>query len=152
MLDHPLYSKVASFCARAERAPQEVREWLAKREVSLHEIEEILEELIRERYVDEERYIAAYASDKLRFSERGPLRIKQELMAKALPEGAVESIVDRVMEENNYREVLASLLQKKLLSLEDPDPETVQTKVLRWAYGKGFAWDDIMEVAKEILS
>ena len=101
--------------------------------------------------LDEERYIAAFASDKLRFSEQGPMRIKRELLVKDLPENLVESIVDRVMEENNYREVLASLLQKKLALLDSPDADAIQTKVLQWAYGKGFEWEDVLEAARQFL-
>lgn len=151
MIDHPLYPKVASYCARAERCPQEVLQWLERKQVPRHECEQILEELVAERYVDEARYIAAFASDKLRFSEQGPMRIKRELLAKDLPENLVESIVDRVMEENNYREVLASLLQKKLALLDSPDADAIQTKVLQWAYGKGFEWEDVLEAARQFL-
>lgn len=152
MSTHPLYTKVLTYCARAERCPQEVTQWLEKREVSSAEIEEIIEELKEERYLDESRFIKAYTSDKLRFSERGPLRIKQELRMKNLPEGLIETLVDKVMAENDYRGILKAMLSKRLLSLDTKDSKELERKVLQWAYGKGFPWEDIVGVLKDIES
>lgn len=152
MIEHPLYNKAAAYCARAERCPTEVTAWLDAREVPKEEQEAILAELKRERFLDEARFIAAYAVDKLRFAERGPLRIRAELLARDLPEDLVERIVPQVMEENDYRTILKTLLRKKLIAVESNLPEVLQRNVIQWAFGKGFSIDDILATLQIITS
>lgn len=152
MSNHPLYHKATAFCSRAERCPQEVRLWLEKRGVPPSEQEQIIQALTLERYLDEERFIRAYTADKLRFNQRGPLRITQELRAKNLPEGLINRLVADVMEENNYREILRTLLEKKLQAIEGNSPDVITRNVIQWAYGKGFEIDTILEELRQLTS
>lgn len=150
MKDHPLYRKVTAFCSRAERSPQEVLQWMERHGVAPSEGVEILEDLKKERFIDEERFIRAYTADKLRFSHRGPLRIKQELRALNLPENQIDRLVEEVMEENDYLKILETLLLGKINAVDSQVPEELQRKVIQWAYAKGFELDDIFTVLRKI--
>lgn len=149
MISDDLYKKVCSYCAKAERCPQEVEEWLRR-----HQVEEmselVVERLKEERFIDEERFIHAYCADKLRFSGWGPFKIKHELYRRDLPEGLVDRIVSVVQEEEDARAILQRLLVKRLSMLSDPSPEEIQRKVIGWAMNKGFYLEDILSILKEL--
>ena len=85
----------------------------------------------------------------MRFSGWGPFKIKQELLQRDLPEGAVERIVREVMDEEDAPHLLREMLTKKLLSLNDPTPDEIQRKVITWAMNRGFALDEILSILKE---
>lgn len=145
------YNKVAAYCARAERCPKEVENWLEKHEVPDNEKETIIKQLKQERFISEERFIAAFSADKLRFNYWGPLKIKQELITRNLPENLIERIVPLVMEENNYLNILEQLIIKRIQSLSDTTAETIQRKVIQWAYGKGFSFDDTLKCLHNVV-
>lgn len=150
MTPEALYRKVSSYCSKAERCPAEVAQWLWRNGIDAEDHSFIIEQLKADGFINEERFIHAFASDKLRFSGWGPFKIKQELLQRDLPEGAVERIVREVMDEENAPHLLQEMLTKKLLSLEDPTPEEIQRKVIGWAMGRGFALDEILSILREL--
>ena len=149
MTPENLYRKVSSYCSSAERCPAEVAKWLWRHGIDAEDHSFIIEKLKDDNFINEERFIHAFASDKLRFSGWGPFKIKQELLQRDLPEGAVERIVREVMDEEDAPHLLREMLTKKLLSLNDPTPDEIQRKVITWAMNRGFALDEILSILKE---
>ena len=149
MTPENLYRKVSSYCSSAERCPAEVAQWLWRRGIDAEDHSFIIEKLKADNFINEERFIHAFASDKLRFSGWGPFKIKQELLQRDLPEGAVERIVREVMDEEDAPHLLREMLTKKLLSLNDPTPDEIQRKVITWAMNRGFDLDEILSILKE---
>ncbi|MFC2649542.1 regulatory protein RecX [Porphyromonas endodontalis] len=149
MTPENLYRKVSSYCSSAERCPAEVAQWLWRHGIDAEDHSFIIEKLKADNFINEERFIHAFASDKLRFSGWGPFKIKQELLQRDLPEGAVERIVREVMDEEDAPRLLREMLTKKLLSLVDPTPDEIQRKVITWAMNRGFDLDEILSILKE---
>lgn len=146
-----LFKKVSAYCGKAERCPAEVVQWLYKHEVPSEDHSHIIDQLTEEGLLNEERYIHAFASDKLRFAHWGPYRIQQDLLHRELPEYLVERIVPQVMEEEDAESILRDLLLKKLDLLEEPSPEEIQKKVIGWALGRGFYLQDIRQTLQTLL-
>ena len=149
MTPENLYRKVSSYCSSAERCPAEVAQWLRRHGIDAEDHSFIIEKLKADNFINEERFIHAFASDKLRFSGWGPFKIKQELLQRDLPESAVVRIVREVMDEEEAPRLLREMLTKKLLSLDDPTPDEIQRKVITWAMNRGFALDEILSILKE---
>lgn len=149
MTPENLYRKVSSYCSSAECCPAEVAQWLWRHGIDAEDHSFIIEKLKADNFINEERFIHAFASDKLRFSGWGPFKIKQELLQRDLPEAAVERIVREVMDEEDAPRLLREMLTKKLLSLVDPTPDEIQRKVITWAMNRGFDLDEILSILKE---
>ena len=149
MTPENLYRKVSSYCSSAERSPAEVAQWLWRHGIDAEDHSFIIEKLKADNFINEERFIHAFASDKLRFSGWGPFKIKQELLQRDLPESAVVRIVREVMDEEDAPRLLREMLTKKLLSLDDPTPDEIQRKVITWAMNRGFDLDEILSILKE---
>ena len=149
MTPENLYRKVSSYCSSAERCPAEVAQWLWRPGIDAEDHSFIIEKLKADNFINEERFIHAFASDKLRFSGWGPFKIKQELLQRDLPESAVVRIVREVMDEEDAPRLLREMLTKKLLSLVDPTPDEIQRKVITWAMNRGFDLDEILSILKE---
>lgn len=109
-----IYKQLKSYCNKAERCPMDVVQWLRKKEIDECDSRPFIERLEEEGLLDEERFIRAFASDKLRFSHWGYYKIKNELRMRELSERKVEQIVTQVMEEEGEEEILNRLLEKKI--------------------------------------
>ena len=78
--------------------------------------EKVVDELVREKYIDDSRFARAYTRDKLRFSKWGPEKILRGLGDAGVERSIAEEAVNS--EENLSLEVLSELLSKKRKELE----------------------------------
>jgi regulatory protein len=67
------------YCSGAEHCCQEVGAMLERHGAEKPDIERILKHLLKEGYVDESRYAAAFVHDKVRFAKWGRVKIAQAL-------------------------------------------------------------------------
>lgn len=151
-MESSLFRKLMSYCSKAERCQQDVQQWLYKKEVPEEQWPEVIAQLEENRFISEERYARAYASDKLRFNDRGPLRIRAELLSKGIDEDIIDKAIADVLDENDGDQLLTRLIEKRIESLESLEGDTLQSKVIQWAYAKGWPFDSIMQTLKQILS
>lgn len=151
-MDNKVYQQLRSYCNRAERCPIEIRVWLGKKGVEEEDCEEYIQRLRGERLLDEERFIRAFASDKLRFSHWGYYKIRQELLSRRLSESMIESIITEVMEEEDAEQELYRLVAKKIeLISSDKDQESEIQKMIKYFANKGFPLRDVVATIRTIL-
>ncbi len=137
---------MAAFCSLSEHCESEVRERLQKAAVSADDADRIVDYLYDEQYLDAARYCHAFSCDRLRFAHWGRVKIQQALRLKGLPDGDIRQALDE-LPEDEYRSVLHNTLQQKLRSLsDDEDDYTRRGKLIRFATGRGFTMDEILDV------
>ena len=105
--------------------------------------QEVVDILVKEKYVDDLRYASAYARDKAAIQGWGELKIRYMLTAKGVSRGIIDMALEEI-DQDKADSRLEKLLQNKLKSLKD-DPQ-VRLKLLRFALGRGYSYD---EVSKE---
>ena len=69
------FRKLAARCSAKECCVAEVREKLHNWNIPRKEEDSIVEQLLKENYIDEARYCRAYAQDQFRFSGWGRIKI-----------------------------------------------------------------------------
>ncbi len=144
-------SKAARFCAYQERAPLEVRKKLNSYGLMGEELEGILEELISEGFLNENRFAESYANGKLRLKKWGKLKIKMGLEQYQIDPSRIGSILDTIP-DNEYRRILKQLVDKKWQSLKISDSFIRKHRVAQYVMSKGFEPDLIWEVLKDLKS
>ena len=140
-----LYNKAAAYCSVAERCKQDVMEKLAAlAPENTDGIEEIVQKLEAEGFLNEERYARAFAGDKLRFQGWGRMKIRAALQAKKVPATAIAAALNE-LDEATYREKLRQLRERKLRELRgEKDAFVKRQKVSRFLLGRGFTLDEIV--------
>lgn len=110
-------TKLMALCSRREISSGQARtkllQWL---EADSSGAEKVVDELVREKYIDDSRFARAYTRDKLRFSKWGPEKILRGLGDAGVERSIAEEAVNS--EENLSLEVLSELLSKKRKELE----------------------------------
>ena len=109
---------------------------------------EVADALVEEKYVDDLRYASAFARDKSAIQGWGEVKIRYMLSAKGVP----RDVIDMALEEIDHDKAdsrLEKLLQNKLKSLKE-DPQ-VRLKLLRFALGRGYSYDEVNSLINQIL-
>ena len=109
-------NRLMAECSRKEISAHQARQWLLKHEIPESEIKQIVNTLVKDKYIDDSRFAKAFTRDKLRFSKWGPDKIMTGLSDAGIDKSiARQSIKD---EESLSLQILSDLLSKKQKELE----------------------------------
>lgn len=139
------YSKITHFCAYQERCIQDVKIKLKSLGVTENLFDTIIIELIKDNFVNEERFAKLYTSGKFRIKKWGKSKIYKALQQKKVPElfilGALNEINDL-----EYYQTLEHLLKKKNNEINDENLMKRNEKLINFAHSKGYEIPSIRKV------
>ena len=140
-----LLNKAATYASRYEHCESEVREKLLAWGGSNEEVNEIIAYLIKERYIDNQRYANSYTKDKFRFNHWGKYKISMMLRSKDIDSDTIEEALSQI-EEEEYLEKLQQILHDKLRSLKYSSEYEKKGKLFKFAQSRGFESSAISKV------
>ena len=105
-------SKLQRYCAYQDRCHQEVRSKLLDLGIYGDDLENIIVELIEEKFLDEERFARSYARGKFRIKRWGRDRIRRELRQRAISPYCIRKAMTEI-DEAEYQKVLRQVLDKR---------------------------------------
>lgn len=143
------YQKAALLCSKSEYCTSEIREKLKVWGVNKEDAEPVIEKLIQEKYIDDERFARAYVKDKFRFNRWGKQKIAYMLRAKNISAEILELAFEEIQEEK-YSDELLKLLADKEKSIKAKDKYDKRNKLMRFALGRGFESNEIYAAFKEL--
>ena len=146
---HIAYDKAALLCSRSEKCTSEIFEKLKLWGLSVEESAPIVDKLVEEKYLDNERFARAFVKDKFRFNHWGKQKIAHILRAKNIPPEIQELALEEIVEDN-YSDELRKLLTDKEKSIKAKDKYDKRNKLMRFALGRGFESDKVYVIFKEL--
>ena len=144
MTEQEAYLRLTALCAQAEHCRQEMRDKMVRWGLDETVQERVVGRLVRERYVDDERYARAYVNDKVRYQKWGRRKIQQGLWTKRIDDDTQHRVLDEVSDEE-YLAVLRPLLRQKRKTVKAQSDYELNQKLLRFALGRGFTFDIIRQ-------
>ena len=115
-----------------------------------HEIKDrVIEHLIKEKYIDQRRYCAAFVRDKYRFNQWGRMKIVQALRLKKIPTDVISLGLEEI-DESEYLSILSGLVEQKKRSIKANTDYERNGKLIRFAIGRGFEMEEILRCVKQI--
>ncbi len=99
-----IIEKIQSYCLYQERCVKEVKNKLYSFKISSKLAENIVEYLINNDYLNEERYTKMFVQGKLRIKKWGRIKLKYELKLKGVDTNIIEDNINKINEEEyiNY--------------------------------------------------
>lgn len=134
------YQKAAFICSKVEKSSNKIRQKLFSWKLSEDEARLILEKLISDKYIDDERYSKSFARDKFRFNKWGKIKIAHQLHADKIPSLIIESALKEIT-DSEYQETLLEILQSKAKEINAVNPYDKKAKLFRFAQSRGFESD-----------
>ena len=144
MTEQEAYLQLAAICAQAEHCQQEMHDKMKRWGLDETVRQRVVDRLVRERYVDDERYARAYVKDKIRYQKWGRRKVQQGLWLKHIAEGIQQQVLGEVDDEE-YLSVLKPLLKQKRKTIKAQSDYELNQKLLRFALGRGFTFDIIRQ-------
>lgn len=142
--------RMRGLCSRREYCRQDImKKVLAALGGDADEAGRIMDRLVEEKYIDDLRYASAFARDKSSIAGWGATKIRYMLAAKGIDRDTIAAALQEV-DEGKASDRLEKLLSAKVRSLKD-DPQC-RMKLLRFALGRGYQYDEAAEVIDRLLN
>ena len=144
MTEQEAYLQLAALCAQAEHCQHEMLEKMRKWELPESVQARVMARLVKERYVDDERYARAFVKDKIRYNKWGRRKVQQALWLKHIDNAIQQTVLDEV-DDDEYLKVLKPLLKQKSKGIKAESDYERNQKLVRFALGRGFTFDIIRQ-------
>ena len=143
--------RTAAYCSAAERCIQDVEKKIKAAGLTQEESERIIARLLKERFIDENRFARYFVNDKLRFNKWGRIKIGYELQKKGIPSDIRTEALENI-DEQEYQSILFSLLKSKKKSTHGKGQRDIYVKLLRFAAGRGFEGAIISQCLRQLFN
>jgi len=138
------------YCARSERSSNETRYYLESKGVKPDDLDDIIEKLKEEGFVDDLRFAISYVADKYRFNSWGRKKISYQLSAKGIPSRFITEALD-TLDPDEYYDHLKEQIEKKSATIKGGNYYEKKAKLTRFAAARGYEMDLIYDAIDEIL-
>ena len=136
--------KLSALCARAEHSSGEMLEKMRRCQLSEDVRERVLDRLIDEKFVDDERFARLFVREKIRFDRWGRRKIEQALYQKGVASDISRRVLDEVDDEAYVAE-LKKLIAAKRRSVQAESDYEMRAKLTKYALGRGFGYNVIRQ-------
>ena len=135
--EQEVYLQLAAICAQAEHCEQEMRDKMKRWDIEPDVQSRIIERLVNERYINDERYARAFVKDKIRYNKWGRRKVQQALWMKHIDNAIQQRVLDEISVKD-YLDVLIPLLKQKRKTIKCETDYEMNQKLVRFALSRGF--------------
>lgn len=137
-------------CARAEKSTGDAQRLMRGWGLVERDREQVLERLLRDRFIDDSRYADAFVREKVRLSGWGEYKIRMALQRK----GVAKELIDAALEQTD-RDTMSKRLREQLSRKARTAKYTTQyelkTKLIRYGLSLGYDFEAVAEAAAELV-
>lgn len=145
------YEKMAALCSRSEQCSSDIRKKIITYEIVDEIVEEIIQKLKRENFLDDERYARAYVKDKFKFNKWGRTKIRHYLRAKGISDRDIEKGLEEI-DDGKYKTLLVKTMKEKARAVKSKKNKFEKMgQIIRFAQNRGFEPELIHRYMNEVL-
>ena len=141
--------KMAKYCAYQERCVKDVRDKLKTFDIPEEDKTKILDYLLDNRFVNDERYAKAFVRGKVNQSGWGINKIRFHLIQKGIDKDIIDEALGQTDEEA-YRQRLIEILKTKAKTVKADSDFEKKRKLAAYAMQKGFEGSLVWETLKDL--
>lgn len=130
-----------AFLAYKQRSKKEIVKKLKQKKISDNAIEDIVELLEKQKYLDDKAYARNYLEDKLNSKPVGKRLAKLKLFEKGIDKELIESTVNESYTGDKEFELASELLKKYEKKVNYKDMQDKKNKCYRYLISKGFDYE-----------
>lgn len=144
MSEQEVLLRLTSLCSTAEHCSHEMLEKMRRWEIDEDTQARIMEYLVKEKYIDDERYARFFAKDKIRYNKWGRRKVEQAMWQKHIDTDIQQRVLDEI-DDDEYLLILRPLLKSKRRTVKAANNYEMNMKLIRFAMGRGFTMDIIRQ-------
>lgn len=140
--------KAMALCAKSEQCSSYIRSKLESWGLDSSEATSVIETLIRENFINDQRYSESFVRDKYRHNKWGKVKIAAHLRSKNIePEVIVTSL--SLLDDDQYRQMITETLNSHRKFIKAKNQYDLKGKLLRFGLSKGFESHLIYDILNE---
>ena len=137
--------KLVNYCVYQDRCHSEVEQKMRDFLLIPEAKDEIFLYLIKENYLNEERFTRSYIRGKFYIKHWGRSKIKMNLKQKGITEKLISKSMDEI-DENDYKKTLNKIYQDYFSKQKGLKEYQKKSKTIKHLMSKGFEYDVILEI------
>lgn len=130
-------TRAEAYCSAAEHCRSEVRAMLERHGAEKPDIESIINNLVKEGFIDDSRYARAFVHDKVRFAKWGRVKIAQALWQKRIPQDITDAALESI-EDDEYLAALRDVVKAKFRTVKGATEYERKMKTMRSVCSRGY--------------
>jgi len=146
------YNKALKFLSYRPRSEKEIRDKLKRKKTSEEIINKIISRLKENNFINDEEFIKWWIEQRTNFKPRSLRLIKIELRQKGIDKGLVDETMDHLPSVIDDLQSAKKLIEKRLPRYKNLSRDEKFQKIARFLSSKGFSYDIIKEIFKNITS
>lgn len=139
-----IYNKVIKYIGIRLRSKKEITDYLKKMGLSTEVVDDILNKLITNKYIDDERFSQAYIKDKYNFSNNGPYKIINELVKLGIDKDMAYTYTFGII--TNEEEKINKLINKYVKSDKKHDWYYLRNKIYNNLINLGYSKEIVINI------
>lgn len=143
--------KAQNLCAQQEKCTYDIRKKLYDWKSNPKDFDNIINKLLKDKFIDELRYAISFTKEKFKFNKWGKIKIKYSLNQKNIPHVYIKKALEEI-KEADYNLILKNELLKKLKTIKNTDEYTIKSKLVRYGLSKGFENGKVFDITTTILT
>ena len=144
MSEEQALARLTALCASAEHCTGEMIDKMTKWEISEEAQARIMEHLVKNKYIDDERFCRAFVHDKMEYNHWGRRKIEQALYVKHVDKAIQKTVLDEIPDED-FIDILRPLIVHKRRQTRANSEYEMNMKLMRFAASRGFTIEQIRQ-------
>lgn len=136
--------KIVNYCVYQDRCHAEVEQKMKEFLLIPEAKEEILLYLIKENYLNEERFTRSYVRGKFYIKKWGKNKIKVNLLQKGISEKLIVKAYGEI-DDNEYLAAIKTILEKIIPTFKGLKEYQKKQKAIKYLLSKGYEYDLIVK-------
>lgn len=142
--------KIESYCAYQERCHKEVVQKLRNMNMIPQAIDHIVTHLIKQNYLNEERFAQSFARGKFNIKKWGRVRISRELKFRGISKYNLKSALEEI-EDSVYLNTLDKISKRKLATLKETNTQKKRKKLADYLLYRGWETHLVFDKIRELI-
>lgn len=147
---YEIYNNALNYIDIKMRNERELKEYLKRKKYDEFLIEEVIEKLKEEKFIDNEKYVRAYVNDKIHLSSYGPYRIRSELLKFNIDEYIINEYLNTIDEEIWIKKI-KKIIEKKIKLNKKLKNNLLKLKISEYLFYLGYEKDLYIEYINEMI-
>jgi regulatory protein len=142
-------NRAMALCSKTEYCISDIRQKLESWGLESDKAEDVIVILIKENFINEERYAGAFVRDKYRYNKWGRVKIISQLRAKGIPSAIIDSALS-FLDEGEYKQMVRDMLLTHRKSVKAKNQYDLKGKLLRYGLSKGFESSLLYDILNDL--
>ncbi|WDT68116.1 regulatory protein RecX [Cloacibacterium sp. TD35] len=135
--------KLVNYCVYQDRCHAEVEQKMKEFLLIPEAKEELILFLIKENYLNEERFARSYTRGKFYIKKWGKNKIKQNLRVKGITDKLI-NISFQEINPKDYYDVIQNFIEKQMPTYKGMKEYQKKQKMIKFLISKGYEYDEIL--------